>query len=414
MKMTLLFRLLSALLLLTLTLSLPAQAQKQSDSFSELRDFGFDSATEGWVLLDGRLFRTADGGSTWTEITLEPSIAAVTFLGQTGWAVLAQPQGDGVRYSLATTQNGGRDWSARPITLFAADQAWILPKSVHIHFEDAQRGAIIIQHATSANFNLQSMFETVDGGVTWKQTENAVAKPLPEQVPKDGLQRRDMLSASLGWGMEQSGHCTFGDSITKQGADCVQRTRLVRTTDDGANWQTVPLPLTPNGILERHIVTHDAPEIQSNLAYTQTWAGQGVDICEIPSLSKLQTWWSNSPYTAVNLYIGGSARACANVNLSKAFLVQLHLQGWKFIPTWVGPQAPCTGFADVPVDYWSAAWIKQLAAEGITGGCGNGNYCPEQAVTRAQMAVFLTRTFGPPLTEQTVGILRLEETMEPK
>ena len=74
--------------------------------------------------------------------------------------------------------------------------------------------------------------------------------------------------------------------------------------------------------------------------------------------------------------------------------MQLHLQGWKFIPTWVGPQAPCTSFADVPVDYWSAAWIKQLAAEGITGGCGNGNYCPEQAVTRAQMAVFLTRTLA--------------------
>ena len=91
MKMTCLFRLLSALLLLTLTLSLPAQAQKQADSFSELRDFGFDSATEGWALLDGRLFRTADGGSTWTEITPEPSIAAVTFLGQTGWAMLAQP-----------------------------------------------------------------------------------------------------------------------------------------------------------------------------------------------------------------------------------------------------------------------------------------------------------------------------------
>ena len=77
--------------------------------------------------------------------------------------------------------------------------------------------------------------------------------------------------------------------------------------------------------------------------------------------------------------------------------MQLHLQGWKFIPTWVGPQAPCTSFADVPVDYWSAAWIKQLAAEDITGGCGNGNYCPEQVVTRAQMAVFLTRTFSLPL-----------------
>ena len=50
-----------------------------------------------------------------------------------------------------------------------------------------------------------------------------------------------------------------------------------------------------------------------------------------------------------------------------------------------------TGFIDVETYYWAAAWIKQLAAEGITGGCGSGNYCPEAAVTRAQMAVFLLK-----------------------
>ena len=50
-----------------------------------------------------------------------------------------------------------------------------------------------------------------------------------------------------------------------------------------------------------------------------------------------------------------------------------------------------TGFADVPQDYWAAAWIKQLAAEGITAGCGNGNYCPTTPVTRDQMAVFLLK-----------------------
>jgi hypothetical protein len=55
-----------------------------------------------------------------------------------------------------------------------------------------------------------------------------------------------------------------------------------------------------------------------------------------------------------------------------------------------------TGFGDVPPDHWAAAWIKQLVTEGITYGCGSGNYCPEQPVTRAQMAVFLVRTFNLP------------------
>jgi hypothetical protein len=39
-------------------------------------------------------------------------------------------------------------------------------------------------------------------------------------------------------------------------------------------------------------------------------------------------------------------------------------------------------------------WINQLATEGITGGCGGGNYCPLDPVQRGQMAVFLTKTFG--------------------
>jgi hypothetical protein len=52
-----------------------------------------------------------------------------------------------------------------------------------------------------------------------------------------------------------------------------------------------------------------------------------------------------------------------------------------------------SGFSDVPPTHWAAAWIKQLVAEGITSGCGTGTYCPEAPVTRAQMAVFLVRTF---------------------
>ena len=55
-----------------------------------------------------------------------------------------------------------------------------------------------------------------------------------------------------------------------------------------------------------------------------------------------------------------------------------------------------TGFNDVSTDYWAAAWIKQLAAEGITSGCGGGNYCPDDSVTRAQMAKFLVLTFNLP------------------
>ena len=60
------------------------------------------------------------------------------------------------------------------------------------------------------------------------------------------------------------------------------------------------------------------------------------------------------------------------------------------------PPAPSGVFSDVPTDYWAAAWIEQLAAEGITAGCGAGKYCPDNPLTRAEMAVFLVRTFNLP------------------
>lgn len=68
----------------------------------------------------------------------------------------------------------------------------------------------------------------------------------------------------------------------------------------------------------------------------------------------------------------------------------------KYGNTYVPPTA--TGvFNDVPTNYWAADWVEQLATEGITGGCGGGNYCPNNSVNRAQMAVFLQKTFSLPM-----------------
>ena len=58
-------------------------------------------------------------------------------------------------------------------------------------------------------------------------------------------------------------------------------------------------------------------------------------------------------------------------------------------PAYVPPPATGAVFGDVPAGAFAADWIERLAAEGITGGCGGGNFCPTVSVTRGQMAVFL-------------------------
>jgi hypothetical protein len=60
------------------------------------------------------------------------------------------------------------------------------------------------------------------------------------------------------------------------------------------------------------------------------------------------------------------------------------------------PPSPLGIFADVPPSDYYAPWIEQLYREGITAGCNPANYCPNDPVTRGQMAAFLARTYTLP------------------
>jgi hypothetical protein len=95
-----------------------------------------------------------------------------------------------------------------------------------------------------------------------------------------------------------------------------------------------------------------------------------------------------------------------------AVFLERGIHGANYTPPAVGSS---TGFGDVSPGYWAAAWIKQLAADGITGGCGGGNYCPESPVTRAQMAVFLLRSkhganYSPPAVGSGTGFSDVPNT----
>jgi hypothetical protein len=91
----------------------------------------------------------------------------------------------------------------------------------------------------------------------------------------------------------------------------------------------------------------------------------------------------------------GDGNYCPDVSVNRAqmaiFLLRA-IHGPAYMP------APATGtvFLDVPTDHWASAWIEQLAADGITSGCGGGNYCPDTPVTRAQMSIFLVKAFALP------------------
>lgn len=71
---------------------------------------------------------------------------------------------------------------------------------------------------------------------------------------------------------------------------------------------------------------------------------QGFDRCRLPSVAEMQAWWDNSPYYAFNIYLGGISFFCSSNPLDSVWVYEVAQQGWAYILTWVGPQAPCTSF----------------------------------------------------------------------
>jgi hypothetical protein len=69
-------------------------------------------------------------------------------------------------------------------------------------------------------------------------------------------------------------------------------------------------------------------------------------------------------------------------------------------PTYLPAACGTPVFPDVPASSPFCRWIEELARRGVVGGCGGGNYCPSDAVTREQMAVFVLRALDPTLNPQ--------------
>lgn len=90
-------------------------------------------------------------------------------------------------------------------------------------------------------------------------------------------------------------------------------------------------------------------------------------------------------------------RFCPMNTLSRAEMAIFLLRA-KHGAAYLPPPATGTRFADVPATAFGAAWIEQLAAEGVTSGCATNplRFCPDKAVSRDQMATFIVRAFNLP------------------
>ncbi|MEV0153387.1 glycoside hydrolase domain-containing protein [Micromonospora sp. NPDC050686] len=72
-----------------------------------------------------------------------------------------------------------------------------------------------------------------------------------------------------------------------------------------------------------------------------TYTGVGFDACTAPSSAAMRAWLA-SPYRAVGIYFGGANRACAQPNLTAAWVTEQQAAGWHLMPIYLGSQAPCS------------------------------------------------------------------------
>ena len=151
-------------------------------------------------------------------------------------------------------------------------------------------------------------------------------------------------------------------------------------------------------------------------ARSATLAATLLDFPDVPVTHPFYDFVMKTEDDGVSAGCGG-AGFCPDTPVTRAqmavFLLKASL-GEHYAP----PPATGTVFADVPAGAFAADWIEDLAARGITGGCGGSDYCPDAAVTRRQMAAFLLKAehgpaYVPPAASGIFGDVPAGDTFAP-
>ena len=227
----------------------------------------------------------------------------------------------------------------------------------------------------SGNSNLNGVLEVGEDVNVEPGYTNWTPDPMPLTGTATIFQGPPPLTATI-----VDANADWGTLLSPQAADCFQQTgncyrfSLTGTRPATQHVDTVyQETLSYNGF-QRFSLLHvggSFPDVPQNLFY--------------PFIENLFH----------NGVTGGCAGGgyCPTNNVTRAQMAVFLLKsrwGASFLP------APATGtaFPDVPASNPFARWIEELAREGVTGGCGGGLYCPDNPVTRQQMAVFLLKTLN--------------------
>ena len=200
----------------------------ESPAFNDIQFF---NELDGWGITETYLVRTNDGGITWYDVT-PPDVEEVgstveTFILDNDHAWVQKPDfnnfpNNGLLYRAS---DGGLTWTISSTPFSGGDLSFI----------DSEDGWMLADLGVGAGSNAVAVFQTRDGGATWKQTYTNDPN-LPEasdSLPLGGI-KSDLVPINMqtAW---------VGGVIYAPGT-----VYLFRTNDGGQSWTQVNLEL-PEG-----------------------------------------------------------------------------------------------------------------------------------------------------------------------
>jgi photosystem II stability/assembly factor-like uncharacterized protein len=153
---------------------------------------------DGWAIAEDAILRTTDGGSTWYNVSPQ---GVTTFGYGTGntflntslaWVMVADwndPAGSGLLYR---TNDGGLSWTVYPVPFGGGDLTFI----------DENNGWMMAYLGVAAGSMGVSVYRTTDGGATWIQayTNDPNLENAGDSLPLSGIKNNlTPLDAQIAW-----------------------------------------------------------------------------------------------------------------------------------------------------------------------------------------------------------------------
>jgi hypothetical protein len=189
-----------AMPVITPTLAGGKEVERSHPGEAAIQQASWLSADHGWIISDGRLYLTLDGGESWQDDGLSGVQRASILADGTAWAA-----GGGMLYR---RDGEGMDRQTSPLPGELSD--W---RVVQVGLTDASNGWLVLRKPTSTIFNIGKLLRTLDGGKSWQSYS------MP-------------FTAEITWLDTQTGWLSGG----------VSGRELYRTADGGRSWQEVVLP----------------------------------------------------------------------------------------------------------------------------------------------------------------------------